>query len=119
MIATFANAADSSTKVHPLTEAAAVVTFKAQPGEGNEVAQLVAAALPHAKAEKPLLVWLILQSEKDPDTVYIVDVFADAAGRDAHYKDAAAVQIMATVPPHLAVPLDITPLKLVTAKGVK
>ncbi|MYM88310.1 hypothetical protein GTP91_14120 [Rugamonas sp. FT82W] len=96
----------------------AIVTFKAQPGKGNEVARLVAAALPHAKTEQPLLVWLILQSETDPDTVYIVDVFTDAAGRDAHYKDAAAAQIMATVPPYLASPLDISPLKLVVAKGV-
>lgn len=52
-------------------------------------------------------------------TVYIVDVFTDAAGRDAHYKDAAAAQIMATVPPYLASPPDISPLKLVVAKGVK
>ncbi|NVD70487.1 antibiotic biosynthesis monooxygenase [Duganella sp. BJB1802] len=101
-----------------MSQTAAIVTFKAQPGKGNEVARLVAAALPHAKTEQPLLVWLILQSETDPDTVYIVDVFTDAAGRDAHYKDAAAAQIMATVPPYLASPLDISPLKLVVAKGV-
>lgn len=101
-----------------MSQTAAIITFKAQPGKGDEVARLVAAALPHAMAEQPLLVWLILQAENDPDIVYIVDAFTDAAGRDAHYKDAAAAQIMATVPPHLAVPFDIAPMKLVVAKGL-
>lgn len=119
IIASVANAADSSTKGNTMTHTAAIVTFKAQPGKGNEVARLVAAALPHANAEHPMLVWLVLQSEKDPDLVYIADVFVDAAGRDAHLKAAAAAQILATVPPHLAVPVDIAPMKLLAAKGVK
>lgn len=118
-MANLAGAADSSTKGNTMTQTAAIVTFKAHPGKGDEVARLVAAALPHANAEQPMPVWLVLQSERDPDLVYIADVFVDAAGRDAHLKAAAAAQILATVPAHLAVPVDISPMKLVAAKGVK
>lgn len=101
-----------------MSQVAAIVTFKAQPGKGNAVAQLVAAALPHAEAEQAMPVWLVLQSETDPDTVYIVDVFANAAGRDAHLQAAAATQILATVPALLAALVDIAPQRLIAAKGV-
>jgi hypothetical protein len=40
----------------------------------------------------------------DPDMVFLVDVFADAASRDAHMAGAAAKQIMDTVPAHLREP---------------
>jgi quinol monooxygenase YgiN len=97
---------------------AAIVTFKAQPGKGAEVARLVGAALPKALEEKSMPLWLVLHSESDPDTVHIVDVFVDAAGRDNHLRDQTAAQIIATVPEHLAQPLDIAPMRLVVAKGL-
>ncbi|HWZ49714.1 MAG TPA: hypothetical protein VNX00_15975 [Herbaspirillum sp.] len=101
-----------------MTKVAAIVTFKAKPGKGDEVARLVGAALPHAKNEQPMPLWLVFQSEVDPDIVHIVDVFVDSAGRDNHLKDQTAAQIIATVPPHLASPLDIAPMRLIAAKGV-
>lgn len=101
-----------------MSRVAAVVTFKAQPGKGAEVARLVGAALPHALNEKPMPLWLVLHSETDPDIVHIVDVFDDVAGRDNHLRDQTAAQIIATVPPHLAAPLDIAPMRLIAAKGL-
>lgn len=101
-----------------MTRVAAIVTFKAQPGKGAEVARLVGAALPQALNETPMPLWLVLHSETDPDIVHIVDVFVDREGRDNHLRDATAAQIIATVPPHLAAPLDIAPMQLIAAKGV-
>lgn len=101
-----------------MSKVAAVVTFKAQPGKGAEVARLVGAALPEAIKETPMPLWLVLHSEANPDIVHIVDVFADAAGRDNHLRDTTAAQIIATVPPHLAAPLDIAPMRLIAAKGL-
>lgn len=101
-----------------MTQVAAIVTFKAHPGKGPEVARLIADALPQAMNETPMLVWLVLHSETNPDIVHIVDVFVDKAGRDNHLRDATAAQIIATVPQHLAEPLDIAPMQLVAAKGV-
>ncbi len=101
-----------------MTQVAAIVTFKALPGKGAEVARLVGAALPQAHLEKPMPLWLVLHSETDPDIVHIVDVFDNVAGRDNHLKDVTAAQIIATVPPHLGAPLDIAPMKLIAAKGL-
>lgn len=101
-----------------MSKAAAMVTFKAKAGHGNEVARLIQAALPHAREEQPMLLWLVLQSESDPDTVHIVDVFEDPEGRQAHLQAATAQQILATVPSHLACPLDIIPMALWAAKGL-
>jgi quinol monooxygenase YgiN len=101
-----------------MSKVSAIVTFKAQAGKGAEVARLIAAAQPHAQNETPMPLWLVLHSEVNPDIVHIVDVFVDVAGRDNHLRDATAAQIMATVPPLLAEPVDIAPMQLVAAKGV-
>ena len=101
-----------------MSRVAAIVTFQAKPGHGDEVARLVAAALPRALNEKCMPLWLVLQSEEHPDIVHIVDVFVDTEGRDNHLRDATAAQIIATVPDHLGAPLDIAPMHLITAKGL-
>jgi quinol monooxygenase YgiN len=101
-----------------MSKTAAIVTFKAQAGKGNEVARLIGDALPEATAEHPMPLWLVLQSETDADTVYIVDVFVDAAGRDAHLAAPTATRIIAAVSEHLAAPIDIAGMKLISAKGV-
>lgn len=101
-----------------MTRVAALVTFKALPGQGAEVARLVGAALPQALTEAPMPLWLVLHSEADPDVVHIVDVFVDAAGRDNHLKDATAAQVLATVPPHLGEPVQMEAMRLVAAKGL-
>lgn len=101
-----------------MSHVSAIVTFEAQPGKGDEVAALIAATLPKALQESPMPIWLVLQSEINPDLVYIVDVFTDATGRDAHVEDEAAKQIFATVPEHLAKPVNIAPMKLHAVKGL-
>lgn len=97
---------------------AGVIPFKAKAGQGYEVARLIAAALPHVERENGTPLWLVLQSNADPDTVFLVDLFSDAAGRDAHMSGEAAKQIFATVPPLLAEKPQIHPSDLIAQKGV-
>jgi quinol monooxygenase YgiN len=95
-----------------------VISFQAKPGQGDEVARLIAAALPHVQAEPGTPLWLVLQSSADPDTVFLVDLFADAAARDAHMSGEAAKQIFATVPALLAADPAIHPAEVIARKGV-
>lgn len=96
---------------------AGVIPFKAKPGRGAKVAELIAAALPHVEREDGTQLWLVLHSSSDPDTVFLVDLFKDAASRDAHMAGKAAEQIFATVPEHLAATPEIHPAELITHKG--
>lgn len=96
-----------------MTKVAAVVAFKAKPGYGGEVARLIAAALPSVQAEAATEIWLVLRSDADEDTVFLVDIFSDAAGRDEHMAGEAAKLIFATVPPHLAGDPAIHPCEVI------
>jgi quinol monooxygenase YgiN len=101
-----------------MSTVAGVVSFKAKQGKGSEVARLVAAVLPHIERESGTPLWLVLQSNADPDTVFLVDLFRDAASRDIHMSGEAAKQILETVPSLLAEELRIHPADLIAHKGV-
>jgi quinol monooxygenase YgiN len=96
---------------------AGVIEFKAKAGQGAEVARLIAAALPHVEQESETPIWFVLHSNADPDTVFLVDLFTSAAGRDAHMHGEAAKQIFATVPPLLEVLPIIHPADLIAKKS--
>jgi quinol monooxygenase YgiN len=96
---------------------AGVIEFKAKVGQGAEVARLIAAALPHVEQESETPIWFVLHSNADPDTVFLVDLFTSAAGRDAHMHGEAAKQIFATVPPLLEVLPIIHPADLIAKKS--
>ena len=96
---------------------AGVIEFKAKAGQGGEVARLIAAALPHVEQESETPIWFVLHSNADPDTVFLVDLFTSAAGRDAHMHGEAAKLIFATVPPLLEASPVIHPADLIARKG--
>src|SRR5260370_38579792 len=99
-----------------MTQVAAIVTFKAQPGKGAEVARLVGAALPKALDETPMPLWLGLHSEANPDIVHIGDVFVNVACRHNHLRDQTADRILAQGPPQLTEATSNRPLVLITRK---
>lgn len=101
-----------------MSDIAGVIPFKAKPGKGAEVAEALAAALPHVEKEKGTPLWLILRSEAEPDNVFLVDLFTSEDARAAHMTGDAAKLIFATVPPLLAEEPTIHPSKLITNKGV-
>jgi quinol monooxygenase YgiN len=87
---------------HRMDKVGAVVLFKAKPGEGMEVALRVAAALPAVEKEPGTRPWVVLHSDADSDTVFLVDLFDTEAHRAAHLTGEAAKLIFSTVPPLLA-----------------
>ncbi|MBO9195382.1 antibiotic biosynthesis monooxygenase [Rhizobium sp. 16-449-1b] len=99
-----------------MSNVAGVISFKAKPGQGEDVARLIANALPHVEQEPGILTWLVLRSEADPDLVFLVDLFADTASRNAHLSGEAAKQIFATVPPLLAEPPVVHPATITASK---
>ncbi len=100
-----------------MTTVAGVISFKAKPRQGAEAARRIAAALPHVEAEQGTPLWLVLQSSSAPDTVFLVDLFTDAAAREAHMTGAAAAQIFATLPAELTESRKIQPADVEARKG--
>ncbi|MFD0986285.1 putative quinol monooxygenase [Methyloligella solikamskensis] len=101
-----------------MSKIAGVIPFKAKPGQGADVAQALADALPHVEKETGTPLWMVLHSEVDPDCVFLVDLFTDEAAREAHMKGDAAAQIFATVPDLLAEEPVIHPAKTIAHKGI-
>lgn len=96
--------------------AAGVIAFKAKAGQGDEVARNIAAALPYVDAEGGTPLWLVLRSSSDADTIFLVDLFTDAAARDAHMAGEAAKLIFAVLPPLLETRPAIHPADVIAAK---
>ncbi|MBA2125192.1 antibiotic biosynthesis monooxygenase [Hyphomicrobium methylovorum] len=96
---------------------AGVIPFKAKVGQGETVARLIAAALPHVENEPGTPLWLVLRSNTDPDMIFLVDLFSGTAGRDAHMTGEAAKLIFATVPPYLEAAPEIHPADVIASKG--
>ena len=89
-----------------MSTVAGMISFKSKPGQGAEAARLIAEALPHVQAEQGTPLWLVLRSSSDPDSVFLVDLFSDAAA-----------QIFATLPALLAEDPQIHPAAVVARKG--
>ena len=101
-----------------MSAVAGVIVFKAQPGQGAEVARRISSALPAAQAESGTPLWLVLHSNADPDTVFLVDLFTGTESRNAHMQGDAAGQIFATVPPLLAADPELHPSDVIAHKGL-
>ncbi len=99
-----------------MNELAAVIPFRARTGSGEDVARLIAGALPHVESEAGTTTWLVLRSEADPDLIFLIDLFTDHESRNAHMSGEAAKLIFASVPPLLAEPPSIHPATIVARK---
>ncbi len=79
-----------------------LVTLEAQPGKEGELAAFLAGALPLAQAEPETTAWFA--TKIDASTFGIVDVFPDAAGRQAHLDGPIAGALMQRADELLASP---------------
>lgn len=91
-----------------------LVTLEAKPGKEGELAAFVAGALPLAQAEPETTAWFAIKI--DASTFGIVDVFPDAAGRQAHLAGPIAAAPMQRSGELLASPPDIKPIDILAAK---
>ena len=67
-----------------MSTTAGLISFKAREGKGAEVAERIAAALPHVNAEEGTPHWLVIRSETSPETVFLVDLFSSTDSRELH-----------------------------------
>ncbi|MCA9676054.1 MAG: antibiotic biosynthesis monooxygenase [Myxococcales bacterium] len=86
----------------------------AKPGKEEEVAALLAGALPLAQAEPATVVWFAFRISKSEFGIF--DAFADEAGRQAHLAGPIAAALMAKAPELLAAPPTIEPVDLLAVK---
>ena len=91
-----------------------LVTLEAKPGKEGELAAFVAGALPLALAEPETTAWFAIKI--DASKFGIVDVFPDAAGRQAHLDGPIAAALMRRADELLASPPDIKPIDVLAAK---
>jgi len=99
-----------------MTRIAGVVVFKAKPGLGEEAAKRIAAALPAVEAEAGTTLWLVLRSNAEADTIFLVDLFDSEKSLDDHMSGSAAGQIFATVPELLAAEPELHPSAVIASK---
>ena len=71
-----------------------VITTHAKPGKGMELAQTMADRCRTVQQEPGCLQYEVFQSALDPDTLVLLELWADQAALDAH------AQVNATRPPH-------------------
>ena len=71
-----------------------VITTYAKPGKGTELAQAMADRCRTVQQESGCQQFEVFQSALDPDTLVVLELWADQAALDAH------AQVNATRPPH-------------------
>jgi quinol monooxygenase YgiN len=91
-----------------------VVRIVAKPGKEEEVASFLAGALPLAQAEASTVSWFAVRVDRA--TFYIVDHFADDAGRTKHLQGPIAAALMENAPKLLAEPPRIEKVDVLAAK---
>ena len=91
-----------------------VARIVAKPGQEEQVASFLAGAAQLAQAEATTLVWYALRVS--PAVFYIVDAFADEAGRKRHIEGPIAEALMKRAPELFAEPPEILPADVLAAK---
>lgn len=99
-----------------MTRVAGVIIFQAKPGMGEETAMKIAAVQPEVEAEPGTTQWLVLRSNTNPDSIFLVDLFDSETSLNAHMAGQAASQIFATVPELLAAEPELHPSVIIAGK---
>jgi quinol monooxygenase YgiN len=87
------------------TPYAFVARIEAKPGKADDVAQLLAGALPLAQAEPGTVDWYAARTS--PTTFWIFDTFGTQDARNAHINGEIAAALMAKAGELLAAPPEI------------
>jgi quinol monooxygenase YgiN len=98
----------------PNSKFSIVVKLVAKQGKEEEVARFLAGALPLAQSETYTQVWFALRT--GPRVFYIVDSFADDAGRTQHLNGPIAAALMAKATELFAEPPQIEKADVLAAK---
>jgi quinol monooxygenase YgiN len=91
-----------------------LATMTAKPGKADEVAALLASALPLAEAETGTRTWYAIRI--DDNTFGIFDTFDAEADRQAHINGPIAAALLAKSDELLSEPPSIKPIDILAAK---
>ncbi len=95
-----------------------VIRFTTTPEGADEFADILERAIEHVQSESGTTTWMASRSEEDPTCFFIVDLFADADARSAHFEGSAAALILGEGGPMLAGQPDISAVALLAGKNV-
>jgi len=96
------------------TPYAFVARIEAKPDKADDVAQLLAGALPLAEAEPGTVAWYAARTS--PTTFWIFDTFATEDEREAHINGEIAAALMAKADELLAAPPEILAADVLASK---
>src|ERR1700722_3514449 len=96
------------------TPYAFVAKLEAKPEKAEDVAALLAGALPLAEAEPGTVNWYAARTS--PTTFWIFDTFATEDARQAHINGPIAAALMAKADELLAAPPEILPADVLASK---
>ena len=96
------------------TPYAFVVRLEAKPEKAEDVARLLAGALPLAQAETGTVKWYAARTS--PNTFWIFDTFGSEDARQAHMNGEIAAALMAHADELLAAPPEILPADVLAVK---
>ena len=96
------------------TPYAFVARIEAKPEKSEDVAALLASALPLAQAETETVAWYAARTS--PTTFWIFDTFANEEGRQAHVNGEIAAALVASADELLAEPPEILAADVLAAK---
>jgi len=91
-----------------------VARIEAKPDKADDVAQLLAGALPLAEAEPGTVAWYAARTS--PTTFWIFDTFATEDAREAHINGEIAAALMAKADELLAAPPEILAADVLASK---
>jgi quinol monooxygenase YgiN len=96
------------------TPFAFVARIEAKPDKADDVAALLAGALPLAEAEPGTVAWYAARTS--PTTFWIFDTFGSEDARQAHLNGEIAAALMANADELLANPPEILPADVLASK---
>ena len=96
------------------TPFAFVARIEAKPDKADDVAALLAGALPLAEAEPGTIAWYAARTS--PTTFWIFDTFGSEDARQAHLNGEIAAALMANADELLANPPEILPADVLASK---
>lgn len=100
-----------------MSQIAVIAKIPAQPGKRDEVVAGLRAMLDHVETEDGTLTYVLHEDAKDPDLLWMYEVYADRAAFDAHGSSDAMKALGGAIGAHLGGAPELIFLNPVGGKG--
>lgn len=96
-----------------------LIRFHARQGEGDRLTDHLVEAAGLAGEEPGTTHWIVHRVPDEPDSVWVYEIYADAAAREAHESSAAYHAARDHTRSLLAGPPDVFPVSPIGGKGLR